>query len=162
MRMHGIILGGAIMCAALLIYIQAASFPIIPGQAFGSGDFPKLAAMGLGLCGSLLLGMGCIDLFRNKQALGLVVERIAVPQQIDMAFIIGAIVFYIVAVPRIGFPPGVFICVLTLCIRFGGRPIQAFAFAAAVTIVLYGVFGIGLKIALPLGPIAALIYSEGM
>ena len=95
-----------VLAAAVLIHVQ--SFGTIPGQQFGPAIFPGLVAIGLAICGVLLIASGLVTRARD----GGVARWAAFAPWLRsrrhvLAFLvtIGVNVFYILAVDRLGFIP---------------------------------------------------------
>jgi len=82
----------------VLWHIQ--SFPAMPGQKFGPAWFPGLIAVGLAICGALLVRSGV----GSGEAL---VTRPAWTRQpraaTGVAVVVAGIVFYVLAADRLGF-----------------------------------------------------------
>jgi putative tricarboxylic transport membrane protein len=94
-----LVLGGAI-----LIHVQA--FPTIPGQKVGPALFPGLIAIGLAVCGLLLVLRGMrASRSGDARTPWIAVEPwIRSPRHaLAFALFVGANVFYLVAVDRLGF-----------------------------------------------------------
>lgn len=159
MRVHEITLGTFLLGLSGFWFVSAAGFPETPGQDFGPDDFPRIVAVGLAICGAFLFASGAADLARNGRVFTWVEERFDRSRLVDVATIIASVIFYYVFAPVMGFPFTVFLCVLVLCLRFGGGVISAAVFAITVAATLYVVFAMLLQVALPLGPLGALLYD---
>src|SRR3546814_4445781 len=62
MRINDTVFGAVLLALAIFIWTQAAGFPKVPGTQYGSGFFPQVIAIGLGV-GALLL------MWRGRRAL---------------------------------------------------------------------------------------------
>jgi hypothetical protein len=95
---------GARRCGARRAARQG--YPKIPGQQVGPALFPGLIAVGLCVCGAMLLVRG----WRERQAVAWVrpgTTGCASPRHLlrPLLVLLGSVVFYIVASERLGFLP---------------------------------------------------------
>ena len=130
------------------------SFPRTPGQNIGPGLFPILIGSGLALAGLVLIWSG-----RRDRATPLVVidERMRRPRMLlNAALVIGALVFYAVAVDTLGFFLTAFGFLVVLFLAFGVRRRWIAPIAAGVTLGLHVAFYTLLRVPLPWG------WLEGM
>lgn len=58
--------GCILLVFAAAIFFQARSFPLIPGQAIGSGLLPTIVAIGLGVCAIILIVSDLVTVPRTK------------------------------------------------------------------------------------------------
>jgi putative tricarboxylic transport membrane protein len=158
MRVNDLILGIVLLALAGFLLWSASGFPTTPGQRYGSGDFPTLIGWGLALCGALLAASGV----RQLRAGGALASRpswlVDPARAVDMAVVVGAVVFYLLAAPVLGFVPTAFLCLAVLAVRLGARPAAAAAFAGTAALVLHLVFAVGLQVGLPLGLLEHVLY----
>ena len=138
--------------AAVLLHIQ--NFPAIPGQKVGPALFPGLLAVGLALCGVLLIGRGLTarahagnsarwaefaDWTRSRRHV------------IAFVAVIGVNLFYILAVDRIGFILTGAAYLGVLFTVFGVRMKWVVPIALVVTLVIHYAFYKLLRVPLPWG-----------
>ncbi|MCS6853624.1 MAG: tripartite tricarboxylate transporter TctB family protein [Elioraea sp.] len=157
MRLSDAALGLVLLYAAAVIAWTARGFPLVPGQAFGPSLFPGLIAAGFALCGAgLLLRHLRAGARRPWIEPG---PLLAVgPARLDAILLLGAIGFYLVAVPRLGFVPTAAVILLVLVRRYGASWTLALATALVGPLVLHLLFAEWLRVPLPLGLLAALRY----
>jgi putative tricarboxylic transport membrane protein len=92
--------GGALVALAAVILWHIQGFPAMPGQKFGPAWFPGLVAIGLGVCGALLVYQGArsgAPLLTAPQWMGEPRARVAV------AAVLGGLVAYILVADSLGF-----------------------------------------------------------
>ncbi|MCS6921078.1 MAG: tripartite tricarboxylate transporter TctB family protein [Elioraea sp.] len=157
MRLSDAALGVVLLGAAAAIAWTARGFPLVPGQAFGPSLFPMLIAAGFAACGAGLI-------VRDMRA-GLRMPWLALGPllgearaRVDALLLLGAIVFYLAAAPRLGFVPTAAAVLLVLVRRFGASWSLAVATALLGPIVLHLLFAEWLRVPLPLGLIASIRY----
>lgn len=138
--------------AVILVHVQV--FPKIPGQQVGPALFPGFLAVGLGVCGAILIIKG---LAARRTGVGHF-EWIAFAdwtrsRHYLVAFLltVGVNVFYIVAVDKLGFIPTgvVYLGVLFWIYGVGTRWIVPVSIV--VTLVIHYAFYKLLKVPLPWG-----------
>jgi putative tricarboxylic transport membrane protein len=138
------------LAGALLWHVQG--FPKMPGQHVGPAVLPGTLAVGLGVCGAMLLVRGL-----RARATGPVpwVEwpgwLAARPQVVAAAALVAVNLFYLLAVQALGFvlTGVVYLFVLMRALRV--RPVRALALAVAMTLVIHYGFYKLLKVPLPWG-----------
>src|SRR6187401_384653 len=95
-----------VLAAAVLIHVQR--FGTIPGQQYGPAIFPGLVAVGLAICGVLLIGSGLAARARdaaNAQWIAFAPWVRSHRHIVAFALTIGVNVFYILVVDKLGFIP---------------------------------------------------------
>jgi len=138
--------------AAVLIHVQ--SFGTIPGQQFGPAIFPGLVAVGLAICGVLLIASGRAARARaggSAPWVALAPWLRSQPHMVAFALTIGVNVFYILAVDRLGFIPTGILYLGVLFAAFGVRRAWILPIAVVVTLVIHTSFYKLLKVPLPWG-----------
>jgi putative tricarboxylic transport membrane protein len=86
------------LAAVILWHIQG--FPAMPGQKFGPAWFPGMVAIGLGVCGALLLYQGA----RSGGALLTAPQWLGEPRaRAAVVAVLGGLVVYILAADALGF-----------------------------------------------------------
>ena len=58
MKLNDAVWGALLLLLAAAILVHVQSFGKIPGQQYGPAIFPGLVAVGLAVCGALLIGTG--------------------------------------------------------------------------------------------------------
>jgi putative tricarboxylic transport membrane protein len=140
--------GAALVALGAVVLWHIQSFPAMPGQKFGPAWFPGLLAVGLVVCGALLVRSG----WRSGDALltwpAWMGERRAASGV--LAVVVG-ILFYVVAVDRLGFHvTGVVL--LAVWIRLLGASWRVTAVVALVaTLAIHFAFYKALRVPLPWG-----------
>jgi len=141
----------ALLGAVVLVHVQG--FPRIPGQNIGPGIFPGIVGAGLGLCGLLLVASG----LRGRRAAEptpwaqapawLRARR----QLLSFAVLVGANLFYLLAVERLGFVLTAFFYLAALMGVLRVRWAVLLPVAALATLVIHLAFYRLLKVPLPWG-----------
>jgi putative tricarboxylic transport membrane protein len=148
----------ALMLFALAgaLAVGAASFPPMPGQAFGAKLFPNMIAAGLAICATIL----CIRAAKAKQIkVGWVrPEWWGQPGRIgNLFFLLGGIALYTLLVERVGFLITTFALLVTLMRRLGASW-KSIAIAATLgTAVTYVLFAYWLRVPLPAGVLTGIV-----
>jgi putative tricarboxylic transport membrane protein len=137
-----------LLAGALLWHVQG--FPSIPGQQVGPGALPRALAIGLGVCGAILLMRGW-----RERATSPWLERpawiTAHPQVTALAVLAGVNLFYLLAVQRLGFVVTGIVYLAALMWAFRVRPPRALAIAIVATLAIHYCFYKLLKVPLPWG-----------
>ena len=138
--------------AALLWHVQA--FPNIPGQRVGPSAMPSALAVGLGLCGAILLVRG----LRERAGSGRGAAWVALPawfasrpQVIAFAVLVAVNLLYLFAVERIGFVivGSIYLTALMAVLRV--RLGRALLIGVVMTLLIHYAFYKLLKVPLPWG-----------
>jgi putative tricarboxylic transport membrane protein len=155
MKLHDTLSGLALLILALIIAINSAGFPEIPGQQIGPAVFPRALAALLALCAVLLIfrarlpapGQAWVQLGAWLQS---PVHRR------NFVITLACLVFYIVASELLGF----LLCsVLILCVMFhelSVKPSHIVPIALGVTLLIHTLFYKGLRVPLPWGVLSPL------
>jgi putative tricarboxylic transport membrane protein len=123
------------------------AFPKIPGQQVGPALFPGLVALGLAVCGVILIVHG----LRHRAAQPwFVADEWTRSTRHVVAFlaVIGAVAFYILLADRVGF---LIVGPAILFLVFGVRPARAAVVAIVATLVIWYAFYKLLRVPLPWG-----------
>jgi putative tricarboxylic transport membrane protein len=139
------------LLAALLgvvVVLQARTFPPMPGQPVGPSLFPTVIGAGLIVAGAALIVAG---VRRN----GTIVELEAWARRPRMltnfALVVADLLFYAVAVDRLGFLITAVLFLTVLFLAFGVRHARILPMAVAVTLVIHYGFYTLLRVPLPWG-----------
>jgi len=147
------------LAAAVLVYVQR--FGTIPGQQYGPAIFPGLVAVGLAICGVLLIGSGVAARARDPAGARWVTLSawLRSPRHV-VAFVltVGVNVFYIAFVDRLGFIPSGIIYLAVLFAAFGVRPAWILPLAVVLTLAIHTAFYKLLKVPLSWGLLQGFIW----
>jgi putative tricarboxylic transport membrane protein len=141
-----------LLSVALLVHIQ--SFPTIPGQKIGPALFPGIIAVGLAICGALLIAKGLTVRARGREPARwlTLAPWVGSPRHVLAFFIVVAVnVFYILLVDKLGFIPTAVIYLAALFAVFGVPPRWNLPIAILVTLLIHYSFYKMLKVPLPWG-----------
>ena len=136
------------LAGALLLHVQ--SFPPMPGQRIGPAVVPGTLAVGLGVCGAIML---VLDLRAARGAPWLEWPEwfAARPQVVALLVLIAVNVFYLAAVDRLGFILTGIVYLVALMLALRVRPVRAVVIAIACTLAIHYAFYKLLKVPLPWG-----------
>jgi len=138
-----ILLGGAVLAA-----IQG--YPKIPGQPVGPALFPGLIAVGLCVCGALLVVRGWRQ--RTEQTWFAWDDWVRSPRHVAaLAVLLGSIVFYILAANALGFLLTATAILLALFLVLRVPPGRAVLIAVIAVLVIHFAFYKLLRVPLPWG-----------
>lgn len=149
--------GMVVFAGALLWYVQG--FPTIPGQKVGPAVLPGALAVGIGVCGAILLVRG----LRERAASGVAwVEWPewfgSMPQLRAFVVLVAVNVLYLVAVDRLGFVVVGTIYLAALMMTLRVRASRALPIALVMTLVIHYAFYKLLKVPLPWGVLQAIAW----
>ncbi len=137
----------------LAVFWRAQSFPILPGQAYGSALMPGIVGAGLFLCGlALIVG----DLRRRPRPPLVVLSEGARDRArlLDAAAVVAGLTTFILLADRLGFLITATAIVGGLIWRFRGHGVPlAFGLALLAVLVVDWLFRVLLLVPLPLGPL---------
>ncbi len=147
------------IAGAAAIIASALSFPNVPGQQFGPRHFPVLIAVGFAICGALLVLQGLQRRRATGEAWVSLGDWLQSPRHIaNVLLVIGAILFYWLAAPVLGFIPTAFLLLFVLMRWLGGTWIGSAVIAAGATAAIHIGFYSWLRVSLPLGLMRDVIY----
>ena len=167
MRLNDTLTGILLFVVGIAVAAYAQTFPLSPGQEIGPGLFPSVIGGGLALCGVVLFVGGV----RQSRATAIlrVQETADAPGRrsdawleldewarrprmvLNGALVIADLIFYALAVDRIGFFVTAFVFLTVLLLAFGVRWRWIPVLAVAVTLGLHLVFYTLLRVPLPWG-----------
>jgi putative tricarboxylic transport membrane protein len=154
MRIHETLLGLLFMALAAAVFAYTFTFPALPGQNVGPSLFPRVIAVGIFVCGLVMAVRG----WRSGRALVSVDADLRSPRGlISFALVPLAIVFYIVAAPRLGFLPVAAIIVAVLSAWMGARVWVALVTGVVSAFVIHWFFASVMRIPLPRGWFMSLV-----
>lgn len=148
MRIHETLLGLLFMALAAAFFAYTFTFPALPGQNVGPSLFPRVTAVGVFVCGIVMAVRG----WRSGRALVEIDAALRAPRGIvSFALVPLAVVFYIVAAPRLGFLPVAAIIVAVLAMWMGARAWVAVVAGVVSALVIHWFFASVMRIPLPRG-----------
>jgi putative tricarboxylic transport membrane protein len=148
MRIHETLLGLLFMALAAAVFAYTFTFPAMPGQNVGPSMFPRVISAGIFVCGLVMAVSG----WRSGRKLVEVDPALREPRQLlSFALVPLAIVFYIVAAPRLGFLPVAAIIVAVLALWMGSRVWVALLTGVVSAFVIHWFFASVMRIPLPRG-----------
>jgi len=142
--------------AALLVHVQG--FPKIPGQQVGPSALPGALAVGLAICGALLLVSGLRAHFGRAKSEGRVTRWVELPewfasrpQVLGFVVLVGINVLYLLVVQRLGFilTGVVYLTALMWALRV--PPVRALVVSTLMTLLIHYAFYKLLRVPLPWG-----------
>ncbi len=153
MKLNDAVWGALLLALAAAVLIHVQRFGTIPGQQYGPAIFPGLVAVGLAICGVLLIFNGLAARPREGVARWAAFAAwMRSPRHVlAFALTIGVNVFYIVAVDALGFIPTAIVYLGVLFAAYGVRPVWILPIAVVVTLVIHTSFYKLLKVPLPWG-----------
>ncbi len=141
----------ALLGLAIVVHVQG--FPRIPGQNIGPGIFPGLVGAGLAVCGLLLVVRGVLSRRAARP-----VPWAEAPawfgsgrQVLAFAVLVGANLFYILAVQRLGFVLTAFVYLAALMWVLRVRLVPLLLVSLIATLLIHLAFYRLLRVPLPWG-----------
>ena len=154
MRFSDWVLGLVLALAGGLIVWRASTFPSPVGQLYGAGFFPTLVGAGLAVIGALLVLQG----LRQRQAATEFAAWVRRPTAwLRLALPVAGSIAFIVFMGSLGFLLTAMAILLAFQLCLGVRPLVAGAVAVGGSLAVWYVFGSLLRVALPYGPLEALL-----
>src|SRR5207244_5411413 len=99
-KIHDGLTGAALVVLAGILLWHIQGFPAMPGQKFGPAWFPGLIAVGLAICGALLMVSGA----RQRAPWVVAPEWVHSPRaRAGIAALVGGLLFYVLAADALGF-----------------------------------------------------------
>ncbi|MFM2149499.1 MAG: hypothetical protein RLZZ187_1805 [Pseudomonadota bacterium] len=148
MRLNDALLGVLLVGFAGWIWWMTGFFPVFPGQDYGPNLFPRILAVGIGLCGLALFVRG----LRAGGRLVVFEDWVSQPARL-LSFLLlpGAVLAYILLSERLGFIPTAFVILVTLFLWFRARVAVALPVAAGMTLLVHWFFAGLMRVPLPRG-----------
>ncbi|MDX6749013.1 tripartite tricarboxylate transporter TctB family protein [Geminicoccaceae bacterium 1502E] len=158
MRFNDLVFGAVLIAAALLLFLEAGTFPDMPGQDYGPALFPQIIAGGFALCGLSLVVAGVRRLARQK-LIGLDPWARQGGHIFDIGLLIGGLVLLMWLWDAIGFLIGATVYATVLATRFrGGRLGTSLIVCFLACLVIDFAFRRLLLVPLPLGPLTGIVW----
>lgn len=150
MKLNDAVLGLVFLALGSSVLFAIRNFPKIPGQPVGPALFPGLIAAGLCVAGALLVFGGLRQ--RPRQPWLVWEDWVRSPRHVlALAVLLGAVVFYIVAVDWLGFLPTAVLILVALFSALRVPPARSLLLAVAATLVVHFAFYKLLRVPLPWG-----------
>ncbi len=150
MKLNDAIFGLLLLALGTAVLVAVQGYPKIPGQPVGPALFPGLIAVGLCLTGAILVFKG----WRARAAQGWLRwdDWVRSPRHlVALAVLLGGIVFYILAVDKLGFLPTGILILSALMATLRVRPWLALLVAVIATLAIHFAFYKLLRVPLPWG-----------
>lgn len=156
MRLHPSLLGLVFIALAAAFFGYTFTFPAFPGQKYGPELFPRVIALGIALCGVVLIVRG-----RRSGAPWLALDPALREPRRLVSFLatLGAVVFYLLAAPALGFLPVAAILVGALAWWFGARAWVALVAGVVTSLVVHWFFASIMRVPLPRGLFMQLLFG---
>jgi putative tricarboxylic transport membrane protein len=153
MRLNDAVWGAIVALLGVAILVAIRNFPTIPGQHYGPALFPGLIAVGLLVCGAVLVYQGIVGRARTGQGRWIAWDAwTRSPRHVvALTVVIGVNVLYVALVDRLGF---VITAVAYLSAAFAVFRVRArwvVPLAIAVTLIIHYIFYKLLRVPLPWG-----------
>ena len=156
MRLNDTLSGLLLVIFGIAVAIAAAAFPESGGQMIGPGMFPSIIGVGMTLSGGVLAWSG--RKVRDARWLSFE-EWVAEPRMaLNAALVVGALIFYALAVDTMGFFVTAFVFLAVLFLAFGVSRRWIAPLAVAVTLGLHFAFYSLLRVPLPWGWLESLAW----
>ena len=154
MKLNDAVWGGlfVLLAGAILVHVQG--FPKIPGQNVGPALFPGTLAVGVAVCGLILIVRGIRARLRGQdgtQWLAISPWLRSGPHLFGFLVLVGVNVFYLLAADRLGFIPTGFLYLLAFMWVLKVRLARAIPIALIMTLVIHYAFYKLLRVPLPWG-----------
>lgn len=143
--------GGVLVVLGAAAAYGGSRLPAVPGQDVGPAAFPMLIGGGLVLCG-LLIAFGIGQAFEAPEE-----DAEGAPRFAGLRALLppALLVFYVLAVDRLGFLPTAAAMVLATALTFGARWRLALPLAIAAPLLVHLIFYKLLRVPLPAGLLPA-------
>ncbi|TDR94054.1 tripartite tricarboxylate transporter TctB family protein [Enterovirga rhinocerotis] len=152
--------GGAVAALGAAAAYVGAQLPPVPGQEVGPAAFPTLIGLLLILCGGLI-AFGVGRSFEDEAEAAVEESEVAhgaphaappTPlRSLKAALPPALLLFYVLAVDRLGFVPTTFLMIVAMVFAFGGRWRLALALGTIGPVAVHLVFYKLLRVPLPAG-----------
>ena len=154
MKLNDAIFGLLLMALGAAVLVGIQGYPKIPGQPVGPALFPGLVAAGLCVGGVLLLARGWRA--RATQPWFAWDPWVRSPRHLlALAVLLGSILFYILAVERLGFLVTATLIQAALFLVLRVPPVRAVGIALVATLLVHLAFYKLLRVPLPAGVLPA-------
>ncbi|MGR3492819.1 MAG: tripartite tricarboxylate transporter TctB family protein [Shimia sp.] len=156
MKFNDAVFGVFFMVFSAVLILHVRTFPSVHGQDYGPADFPTLIAIGLFICGVLLVIRGVQSRLNGSLVGG---APIAVGDwirdnstKLNFALVIGSVLLFYFAVEAVGFILLTLPMLFVLLLRFGNSLRTSVIGSVVVVGAIVLLFGRLLRVPLPIGP----------
>ncbi len=157
MRFNDAIFGTALILFAIAEIAWTTTFPRLHGQQYGPDLFPVIVGAGMIVCGVMLVLKG----YASRKTVPLVTVGDWAQDRnnvINVALLIGSIIFYILCSQWLGFIPCSILILVTLLVRLGTGWVPSIVIATVTTLVIHTLFAKILLVPLPWGVLLPLAW----
>ena len=160
MKLHDALWGALLMLFAGALFVHVQGFPAMPGQKVGPAALPGALAVGLFVCGAILLVRGLRARSRAGAARWVELPEwfASRPQVLGMAVLVGVNLLYVFAVDRLGFIVTGVIYLAALMWVLRVRLSRALPIAVVMTLLIHYAFYKLLKVPLPWGVLQSIAW----
>jgi len=152
--------GAALLVFAGVLFVHVQGFPSIPGQQVGPRVLPQALALGLGVCGALLIlrGLRAHAAYSGARWVELPAWLGQRPQVLGISVLVGVNLLYLLAVQWLGFIlcGTVYLALLMMVLRV--RASRAVPIAIVMTLLIHYAFYKLLRVPLPWGLLQAVAW----
>lgn len=150
MKFNDAVIGVLVAALGIAVLLGIQGFPKIPGQPVGPALFPGLVAVGLCVCGLLLIVKGLLA--RREQAWVAFEDWVRSLRHIRaLLVLLGGIVFYMAVSTRLGFLPTAFLMLVALFLALGLSLPRTLLTALLAVLLVHFAFYKLLRVPLPWG-----------
>jgi putative tricarboxylic transport membrane protein len=159
MKINDAVTGIATGLFGLAVYIHAGSFPSVGAQQVGPEVFPQVIAVGMILCGLLLIIKGLKARKETGEGWVTLPDWARKPRTaFGFLLIMIALAFYIFASEPLGFLITGFVMLMVLFLYFQVKPLVALITAIISVFVIHYLFYSVLKVPLPWGVLESIAW----
>jgi putative tricarboxylic transport membrane protein len=154
MKIHDSLSGALLLAFAAAVYWHTLGFPEIPGDPVGPALFPRVIAIGMGLCGAVLIVRGLLS--QGLRSWGELPEWIRMPGLVAafLLVVLGLLISYFF-LDRLGFLVVAPVLLAALMIALHVRVALAIPVAVGASLLIHAIFYKGLGVPLPWGLLEA-------
>ncbi|MFK7878192.1 tripartite tricarboxylate transporter TctB family protein [Roseobacter sp.] len=158
MKINDVFLGLIMLVIGVAIALHAQTFPVMAGMQYGPEFFPTIIGGGIALCGLGMVANWAVFRHGPKQPWVVMPEWMGSRINVLRALgILGAVVFYIVVSPFLGFILTIFLTTLGLLLLLANPLWLSLSIALILPAILHFGFSVGLRVPLPRGVIEKLL-----
>jgi len=149
-KLRDAVWGVLLLLLAGALLVHARGFPAMPGQQVGPAALPTALAIGLAVCGAILLVK---DLRAKPPPPWVEVPAwfASRPHVVALAVLLAVNVLYLAAIDRLGFIVTGIVYLTALMLALRVRPVRALVIAVACTLAIHYAFYKLLRVPLPWG-----------
>jgi len=150
-KLNDAVWGALLLALSAAVFFAIRNFPNIPGQSIGPGAFPALIATALAGCAVILVVRGVRELQGGGRWLVFGEWLRSRRHVTNFLLTCAAIVFYVLAVQRLGFLVTATVLLLALFFQLRVKPWLAVLVALAASFAIHLAFYKLLRVSLPWG-----------